>query len=179
MKKLVILFSILISNFCQAQNIVALEYFFNTDPGFGNATQYSVIPSPNLSNLTINADVTALPQGVHQFYIRSKDDNGVWSITNRSFFYKSGDTGIVSFPNIVALEYFFDTDPGFGNATQASITAGTNIANLNINADVTALPQGVHQLNIRSQDANGAWSIANKSFFYKMAAGPSTTNPTL
>ncbi|QLH46030.1 MAG: hypothetical protein HWD58_10610 [Bacteroidota bacterium] len=49
-------------------------------------------PGTNIANLNINADVNALPQGIHQLYIRSKDANGNWSVTNRSFFYKTGNT---------------------------------------------------------------------------------------
>ncbi|MBK8685500.1 MAG: hypothetical protein IPN26_11150 [Bacteroidetes bacterium] len=69
--------------------------------------------------------------------------------------------------NIVKIEYFFDNDPGFGNGTSAPITPGSNIANLNINADVSALPSGIHQLYVRCQDANGQWSITNRSFSTK------------
>ncbi|QLH46029.1 MAG: hypothetical protein HWD58_10605 [Bacteroidota bacterium] len=96
MKKYILALIVLVHSYSQAQNITQLEYFFNTDPGFGNATQASITPAANIANMNINADVTALPQGIHQLYIRSKDANGNWSVTNRSFFYKTGNTTSIS-----------------------------------------------------------------------------------
>ncbi|MBK7763086.1 MAG: hypothetical protein IPI46_06895 [Bacteroidetes bacterium] len=157
-------------------NIVAIEYFFDTDPGFGNATFVSVTPAADITNLNMNASISSLSSGVHQLYVRSQDDNGNWSITNRSFFYKIPNATSAN-SNIVAIEYFFDTDPGFGNATLVSVTPAADIANLNMNASIASLSSGVHQLYVRSQDDNGNWSITNRSFFYKIPnATSSNTN---
>ncbi|MBK8685499.1 MAG: hypothetical protein IPN26_11145 [Bacteroidetes bacterium] len=158
---------------------LALEYFFDNDPGFGNGTSAPITPGSDIANLNINADVSALPSGIHQLNVRSQDANGQWSITNRSFFYKTENSTSATIPDILALEYFFDNDPGFGNGTSAPITPGSNIANLNINADVSALPSGIHQLYVRSQDANGQWSITNRSFFYKTENSTSATIPDI
>lgn len=38
--------------------------------------------------------------------------------------------------NVNKAEYFVDTDPGFGNATDVPVTAGANIANVAIPIDI-------------------------------------------
>ncbi|QLH46032.1 MAG: hypothetical protein HWD58_10620 [Bacteroidota bacterium] len=111
--------------------------------------------------------MTALPQGIHQLYIRSKDANGNWSVTNRSFFYKTGNSNSASNANIVKLEYFFDADPGFGNGIDVPVTPGNNIANLNIVPDISAVGLGAHLLSVRSKDEKGSWSITNSVGFLR------------
>ena len=69
-------------------------------------------------------------------------------------------------PNINKIEYYLDTDPGYGNATNLSFS-GTTDATATINLDLTPLATGVHIIGIRSRDANGAWSLDNKWIFLK------------
>ena len=146
-------------------NIVNLEYFVDTDPGFGNGTSVSITPATNISNIVFNVPLGSFTPGLHTLYTRSKDANGKWSITNSKLFYKSGTTS--SPVNITRLEYFFDTDPGVGNGTNIPITPGVNLQNINYSADISVLTIGIHYLFVRSKDANGKWSITNKIIFYK------------
>jgi Secretion system C-terminal sorting domain len=67
--------------------------------------------------------------------------------------------------NITAAEYFIDADPGFGAATPITITAANNIPALLASIDLTGLTPGVHQLRVRSRDANGYWSITASQIF--------------
>src|SRR5258708_1010705 len=77
--------------------------------------------------------------------------------------------GQISFslpPNITAaninrLEYFFDTDPGMGNGTSISFSAGTDITASSVSIGIGALSNGLHRLYVRSQDINGSWSLTN------------------
>jgi hypothetical protein len=62
-------------------NITALEYFFDNDPGAGNGTQISISPSTDIIDLATSIDFTALANGQHYFFIRSKNVDGEWSIT--------------------------------------------------------------------------------------------------
>ncbi|MEO5890958.1 MAG: T9SS type A sorting domain-containing protein [Ferruginibacter sp.] len=59
-------------------NITAAEYFIDIDPGFGNGTPITVSPSVDISNINFSANISALADGYHVLFIRSKDD---WSIT--------------------------------------------------------------------------------------------------
>ncbi len=152
-------------------NIVQLEYFLdNNDLGFGNCTQIAVTPNTDIANLNVNINVTGLPAGVHRVFIRSKDANNKWCLTNLSVFDNSSASSYPVAPaavtNIVQLEYFLDNnDLGFGNCTQIPVTPNTNIANLNANINITGLPGGVHRLFIRSKDANNKWCLTNLSVF--------------
>ena len=144
-------------------NIIKAEYFFDSDPGFGNATNISITPAANLSDVTINASTSSLPQGLHILFMRSKDSTGNWSITNSKTFYKGANNSIV---NITNAEYFYDTDPGFGNGTAISITNSVNVIDKTFNVGIGSLGQGFHMLFVRSKDANGRWSISNPKPFY-------------
>jgi hypothetical protein len=150
-----------------ASNIVKAEYFFNTDPGFGNATNIPVTPGVDVQNVNFAADLTTLSAGVHQLFIRSKNADGKWSITNRQILYKPNSNSALPASNIVKAEYFFNNDPGFGNATDIPVTPGVDVQNIMFAASIDTLPVGVHQLFIRSQNADGKWSITNRRVLYK------------
>ncbi len=148
-------------------NIVKAEYFFDTDPGFGNGTNIPVTAGADVADVSFTANIDALSVGVHTLYLRSKDANGRWSITNKQVLYKPNATGASAAGNIVKAEYFFDTDPGFGNATNITLTPGADVQNVNFNADISLLSVGVHQLFIRSKNAAGNWSVTNRQILYK------------
>lgn len=145
-----------------AVNANKFEYFVDTDPGFGNATNVTITPGNNISNLAIPVDISALSKGFHTIYLRSKDDAGNWSLTNRWTFVKD-----LTPANVNKAEYFVDTDPGFGNAINVLVTAGTNIANVAIPIDISSLSMGVHNIYLRTKDVNGTWGLTNRWLFFK------------
>ncbi len=145
-----------------AVNVNKLEYFIDTDPGFGNATDVPVAPSGNISNIAIPVDITALSKGFHNIYLRSKDDNGSWSLTNRWLFVKDFAAGIAN-----KLEYFIDTDPGFGNGTDVSVSPSANISDIVIPINIGSLSNGFHNIYTRSKNDNGSWSLTNRWLFFK------------
>jgi hypothetical protein len=166
---------ILVSSYAKAQvNLVKAEYFFDSDPGFGNGVNIPITPGNTITNAPFNADITALSTGIHQFFVRVKDANGHWSITNRSFLYKAPPATANPLVNITAAEYFFNSDPGFGKGTAIPVTAGTVISDQQFTADINALPGGIHQFFIRVKDANGRWSVTNRSVLYKPAQNGSS-----
>lgn len=151
-----------------AQNITAIEYFIDTDPGFGNATSFTgFTPSANIAgfsptNIPVTTDVAP---GAHVIGYRAKDANNVWSHTNFSTFYVIQATQAT---NMMAMEYFIDVDPGFGNATPVtnfpSATSG-NVSNFGITIANT-LSSGSHVIGYRTKDASNQWSHTNFSNFY-------------
>lgn len=153
-------------------NITQVEYFIDTDPGLGRAVQIPVAASSNISNQTHNVSLTGLANGFHVLFIRSKDASGRWSITNRSNFFLT-TLGSNATANIVRAEYFIDTDPGFGNAVQLSINPSTNVANQTVSISLSNVADGLHTLYVRSQDADGRWSVSNRSSFFKTSAAAS------
>src|SRR5690606_31995722 len=110
-----------------------------------------------------NANVNTLLTGLHTLYVRTKDAQGKWSITFQQQFTRI--QGLNSNPaqvsKITKAEYFFDTDPGFGNGINIPLTPGIDISALSFNADISALSNGVHTLFVRSCDSLGQWSTTN------------------
>ena len=138
------------------------EYFYDEDPGYGNAT--AIYGNGDAEVLiSFNAPIGHLADGLHTFYSRSKNENGTWSQTMARTFLKQslpGDTN----PNITYLEYFFDSDPGFGEASPIAFGAG-NPMEVAINLPLENLSFGLHTLYVRSQDENGKWSIVMQRSF--------------
>jgi hypothetical protein len=145
------------------QNIIKAEYFFDTDPGFGNATDAGTVNTPTI-NLNLNPSLSGLNTGMHTFFMRTLDANNKWSQSiPQTFYYEPAIINPVQ--NIVKAEYFFDTDPGFGNATNSSIIAGANI-NFSITSAINNLSIGLHNFFVRTQDATGKWSQSTPALFY-------------
>ncbi|MCU0334177.1 MAG: hypothetical protein MUF62_03895 [Chitinophagaceae bacterium] len=70
-------------------------------------------------------------------------------------------------PDLVAGEYFFVTDPGIGNATPISITAGTDLAGLNTIVSLVGVPAGVRTMGLRFRNADGAWGLTSLATVFK------------
>jgi len=140
-------------------NIVRAEYFLNTDPGFGKATPFTLPVSADITRQALTLNIESVPLGINTLYLRTEDGNGSWSLTNCFTFIKEIVTGS---NNISSLEYFIDTDPGFGMATKVSLTPGQNISSYIFNANVSSLTANTtHNLFVRSKDVNGVWSLTN------------------
>ncbi|WP_133176780.1 T9SS type A sorting domain-containing protein [Terrimonas sp.] len=144
-------------------NITRVEYYIDADPGYGNGTEITISPGTNLVDQAFNINPISLSQGVHIVGLRARDANGNWSHDNRWLIIKPYDDleGPGSQGNIVHVEYYIDTDPGYGNATPVTITAGTDLSDIQLNVNSGALTAGDHVLAIRSLDANGRWSHDN------------------
>ncbi len=147
------------------QNIVAAEYFIDTDPGFGQGTPMPITPSGNISNNNVVINVNGLTNGLHRLFIRSRNAEGSWSIpTVREFLYDQA----VPYPtvpaapqSIVAAEYYIDTDPGTGKATPILLTPGVDLPNIAAPVNVQGLSNGTHRLYIRTRSAEGRWSLSS------------------
>lgn len=151
------------SNLTTQANIVDVEYFIDTDPGYGNGTSLGAFSS---ATLTLNPTIPTggLPAGFHVFYTRSLDSDGVWgNLESRSFYVSQSD--LTSTATIVETRYYIDTDPGYGNGTLISITTGTTI-NVSTTIPTSALLDGHHVLHIRSLDSDGVWSEMESRSFY-------------
>jgi hypothetical protein len=160
-------------------NITRVEYYVNTDPGYGNGTAVSIVPGPNLAGLSFTVDLTPLAAGVHIAGVRSRDANGAWSIDNKWLFVKPYSSIGSPTPNVTRVEWYVDTDPGRGNGTAVAISPGQDIAGLSFSIDIPPLLEGVHIVGVRSRDANGAWSIDNRWLFVKPYSINASTVPNI
>jgi len=146
-------------------NIVKGEYYFDTDPGFGKGKSIALTPGADLANIAFGADVSSLERGFHRLYIRFQDANGKWSLTSVRTFFKEVALATNPLANVVRAEYFINTDPGFGKGKPIALTPGADITNLTFAVDMTDVTIGNHQLFVRAQDANGAWSLTHVGNF--------------
>lgn len=156
----------------QSQNLTSAEYFFNTDPGVGQATPLTITAGAQ-SELSFNISTSALTAGFHSFNYRVRNAAGVWSHTAaRSFFILTPNIPPVA-ATLRRAEYFIDQDPGQGKGTTLPITtAGTITPTIIFNT--TGLTNGFHTINFRTEDNLGRWShYMGRSFFI---ITPSTLN---
>jgi hypothetical protein len=144
-----------------ASTISAMEYFIDTDPGVNKAKPISITPGVDITAPFV-ADVTGLTAGVHRVYVRSRDLAGNWSLTSLGQF---DNTAAVPYPSapppappIGEMEYYIDTDPGFGNGTKITFTPGTDISNFSVNIPLNTVSQGSHTFYIRSRQ--NPWSFS-------------------
>jgi hypothetical protein len=146
-------------------DIIEAEYFLNNDPGYGNGTSIPFTPGQFVSGINVILDINSLNPGFHNLYIRAKDSNGLWSLTNTVTFYR--DNIKIDIPNIVKAEYFINTDPGLGIGTDIPITPGSHISGINFNADISSLENGFHHIYLRVKNSDGIWSLTNIKSFLK------------
>ncbi len=163
MKRLLITAGIICCAYTAMAQVVAAEYFIDTDPGAGNGIPVS---TGSGDVVTFNAVIptAALTNGFHMVAIRTKNAGGQWSLYESRGFYISTQT--TSMPDIVAAEYFIDNDPGTGNGI--NVTPISNGATVSFAAAVptTTLAQGFHMVAIRTKDATGQWSLYENRGFY-------------
>lgn len=142
----------------QQPDLTQLEYYFDSDPGFGNGTQVSFTPD-SIIDVSFNADLSLIDVGYHKLFVRTKDENRKWSLIYKQGIYKSlAPSTNVLLPDIVEIEYFFDNDPGYGNGTGFQITTDSLI-NQDFKADMSMLTVGSHQFYMRVKDENKKWSL--------------------
>ncbi len=145
-----------------AQDIVRGEYWVDTDPGFGTAIAFdpALIPAPDVLPTTIIVDLSGYEPGFHVIGFRTQDALLQWSLTNlRSVVVVDSTQG-----QVVEIEYFWDTDPGFGLSSLDTVLA--NPAQEWADTVVVGIPWGTtpwtdHYLFMRSKDDGGRWSLTN------------------
>jgi hypothetical protein len=154
-KRAVMLFVLLLVALgSQAQLLKKLEYFFDKDPGIGNGTAMVVKQQASLDT-SLKLNITALANGLHTVYLRAQDTANAWSLTYSASFVKY--PGSDSVMKITAIEYFFDTDPGFGSGTSLTLSPADNISNL-FNIVVPDNGKDTRKLYVRAKDSYGRWS---------------------
>jgi hypothetical protein len=149
-----------------AQNITRVEYFIDTDPGYGNAIDVPVSASPAVNDFSFTVPLTSVDDGFHSLFVRTKDANERWSLVQGRPFVKY-TIPVVSM-DLSRIEYFVDTDPGYGNGTSVDFEAGSQLTDLSFVVLMDNVGEGFHTLFIRSRDVNNRWSIVQARPFVNM-----------
>ncbi len=155
------------------QNITRAEYFIDTDPGFGQGTAIPVSPATDLPAVVAQINTSGLSIGVHRLYLRTRNTEGRWSLTAQGDFLVDENPAYPTAPaapgNLVYAEYFFNTDPGFGNGTAVVLSPAVDLGNRTIAVNTSALPDGRHTFYLRTLDD---WSLTGYQSFIKGSALP-------
>lgn len=140
-----------------------VQYFYDQDPGEANRiTQAISLDVNDATQIPLNI---TLPLGVHSVSFRVKDTHGKWSLFHTKIFLVLG-SGIGG--NVLSsIEYFFDTDPGFGNGTAVNYTESNGDAQV-LEIPTSGLTTGVHVLNVRIKNAANQWSLTHAKVFLIM-----------
>lgn len=138
----------------RAQQVTRAEYFFNSDPGFGLATSVTITAGDSVNATTAIPIPAGLNAGINVLFVRVADNNNVWSMPEVKLIWISGASAAVS-----GMEYFFNTDPGFGLATPITISTAADSVSVIQNIPVPSLSIGAHKLYVRSKNAEGTWSF--------------------
>ncbi len=149
------------------RNLIGAEYYFDKDPGVGNGTAVAVT-STKIADIDFGHTISTLSSGLHDLYIRTQQDDGLWSIAEPVTFFVIGGRfeEIIEFKtDIVQAEYFFDTDPGVGNGQAIPIQKTDQLDNRPWAASTEGLVQGDHILNIRTKSQDGIWNVINAQPF--------------
>lgn len=149
-------------------DITAMEYYIDTDPGIGSGTSISFISGSSVS-VDFTIPTASLSPGMHTLVIRVQDQSADWSVHEARAFYVSV-ASVVAVANITAVEYFFDTDPGFGNGIPVSITAGPSL-NIFQSISTSALSPGFHVVHYRARDSDGSWGVTEARPFFVGTSG--------
>ena len=159
MKAIYILAILLWSVFSYGQAIQSAEYFFDTDPGVGNATALPVGSASDTINFSGAIATTGLSAGHHHLYVRVKNTQGVWShYFSRVLYIKEAPT--TPSPRLFAAEYFYNTDPGTGNGNNIPSSAfPDDTVNISTSVATTGLTGGWDTLHVRVKDSLGVWSM--------------------
>lgn len=132
---------------------IQLEYYWDTDPGYGKAIALPVITDADEAGtyqVTLEASTAGLTVGLHKLGMRALSAE-YWSPTIFGYVMIASD-------NVYAdrVEYFWDEDPGYGQATQVSIATGDDPTTVSFEVSTAGLSEGVHTLSFRSYAAG--WS---------------------
>jgi hypothetical protein len=146
------------------------EYFINTDPGVGQATPIVVSIASDPLQLAFNA-LANQPTGVYNLCLRTRSDRKLWSVVDcKTYRVEEGPLG-PQIQEVVAAEYFINTDPGVGSANAIDVNDAVSV-NLEQMLDVSSLPTGTYTLGLRFKSNNGVWSQATYREFVVCVTAP-------
>ena len=154
-RHLIIVVVLLLVSTIQAQELVRVEYFFDTDPGYGNGIP---LAQPSTGENTYEMSFESVTPGFHLLNLRAQDELGRWSTgILRPIF-------VVNPVKIAAIEYFIDKDPGEGNAVAVPLS-DTFSETFAFEVPINELAAGEHTFSVRAKGQDGLWSLLSSKTF--------------
>lgn len=132
----------------------AFRYYWN-DGSWPAAQTLAVGPGVDIQ-ASLALDDPELPVGFNFLHCQARNAAGIWSIPLHRLFFKHMPTEALS--PVTSLEYYLDSDPGFGLGNQVDISSGAEVLQVFSmalgNADV-----GFHSFHLLARNAAGKWSL--------------------
>jgi hypothetical protein len=140
--------------------VVMAEYMFgDVDPGPGQAHALEFGYGDDVLR-SVSVNTQGLAPGIHNLWIRVKEDSGVWSTWARRPITISDTSILPTLPDadIQQVAYFIDTDNGVMNSNLLISGLQTQYLNASYTLNMPSLSPGLHELAVRVRDNNGNWS---------------------
>jgi RHS repeat-associated protein len=138
-----------------------IEYYFDTDPGYGNGFGLFVDGYAGYDEHELEISTDELTPGIHRLFVRIENiKTGQWGFSRSKLFYISQSLDL----KIQGLEYFVDTDPGAGSATQLAFEPNQEVT-LNFEVPTDGLENGEHTLFFRAKDQFDKWYVIDSRVF--------------
>ncbi|MBO4985503.1 MAG: hypothetical protein J6C87_07685 [Bacteroides sp.] len=159
MKKITyILLLLLFVTAAKGQNgLAGYEYWFDAD--YENRQQVS----SSATEIEIEADASGLRGGIHSFRFRALRDDGMPGIIHSYTFLKP----ILDNRNVEELKCEYWVDDDYANRKMAD---GNAEGLISFEADIAAIPPGLHQLNYHIANAEGESAITYSHRFLRVSA---------
>lgn len=146
----------------QAQQITSGEWFWDTDPGTGNATPISAADGnfDEAIEQLMESSSNIPSNGTHTFNLRVQDDNGGWSPLFTTVVETWEALSAMQEAEVVMAEFFWDSDPGAGNGNpMLALDGNFDEAVEAITASSATIPAsiGPHVLYVRAKEDEGNW----------------------
>lgn len=141
-----------------APALSSAEFFFDDDPGFGNG---GIFETDETGTAFITIPLTQITPGIHNLFFRISDESGDWSTSQIQPILIVEEARPAD--DLIGYEYFFDDEPGIGNATLVDVQPGTTFDGT-VSIPVDGLAVGEHTVFIRFIDANGDVSTTQYRF---------------
>ncbi len=148
-------------NYPEDTDITGYQYWFDN-----NISAAIYVESSNADVLFLDDALLApLPNGLHKFNIRFKDNTGKWSSSVNQLFLKSQEGQIP--PNgVTAYRYWFNSSATNATTVELGYSANPYLLFTEINA--LPLDTGNHVLHIQLRDEKNIWSAPLSQAFYNI-----------
>lgn len=161
-------------------NITDIEYRIGDGSDTSQGADFTGFSSAPTVDASTTVDLSGVPIGNTQIYIRARDENG---IRGQDIVFPIGvePRGPADDFGLQAVEYSIDTEaaPGTGTAMTFPESTPAPILSAVANASIMGLANGVHHLYVRVQDENGMWGSAEAFPFVKEASKPGDPLPNI
>ena len=149
-----------------SSDVVAAEYFFDTDPGPGSGYALPIARGAQVGVYS-NIPYNGLPVGLHFMGVRTRNMRGDWSHAVFGLVRIMDSATIVSTPRATldSAAYFIDSDPGIGLDQSFAIPLGQTTIQGSYSLPTGNLSLGDHILAVRVRDSNGQWSTVGTAPF--------------